>query len=151
VRGGQIGTAAESRAIFIWEGAVAVLPDDRMVRAWERVKCNLSLYDQAVGYWQIQGRILSFMWTLMARTDLRIDMCVTTRGTGFARAVANKAEHQNWPVRYVFAEEAPQLGRNLAYRPDVKRIYYGLEEQRFAFGPHGYHIGPDTPLGLHNA
>jgi hypothetical protein len=111
----------------------------------------LGLYDQAVGYWEIQERTISFMWTLFSRTFWRIDLVVTSRGAGFTQAVARKVLQNNWPIEYIYHGDATVLGRGLAHAPDVKRVYYGLDEHRWAFGPHGYHIDPDTPLGIHNA
>lgn len=138
MRQGQLGTDVERRMIWIFEGALASLPDKKMVRNWERVKCNLGLYDQALGYWEMSERAINMMWTLMARSQFRIDLCVTTRPEGFAQAVAKRVEKENWPVRYVFARTAPELGRGLPTMPDVERVVYGLEEQRWAFGPQGY-------------
>lgn len=143
---GQLGTEGERRVIFIWEGAVARLPDHQMVRTWERVKCNLGLYGQALGYWEVSERGLNMMWTLLARTQYRIDLCVTTRPEGFAQAVAKRVENENWPVRYVFQSAPQDLGRRLPSMPDVDRIYFGLDEQRWAYGPHGTCIQPDQPV-----
>ena len=138
VRQGQLGTEAQRRMIWIWEGAVASLPDKKAVRTWEKVKCNVGLWDQAVSYWEVSERGLAWMWAVLARTDYRVDVCVTTRPEGFAQAVAKRVEKENWPVRYVFARTAPELGKGLSTMPDVERVIYGLEEQRWAFGPQGY-------------
>ena len=146
MRRGQLGTEAEGRVIFIWEGAVASLPDHRMVRAWERVNCNLGRWDQAVGYWKPHQWCLALMWSLLQRTNWRIDMCVTSRGPSFTKALSARVTQENWPVRYVFQSTPQDLGRRLPQMPDVVRIYYGLEEQRFAFGPNGFFIGPDIPI-----
>jgi hypothetical protein len=146
VQKGKLGTEAQRRVIFVWEGAVATLPDYPVVVSIERFKRRLRRWDQALGYWEINRWALNLMWSLLARTDFRIDLAVTTRQPEFAQAVARKCEAENWPVRYVFAEEAPKLGRLLVSMPDVERVYYGLEEQRWAFGPHGYFISPDAPL-----
>lgn len=145
MRNGQLGTEAQRRIIFVWEG-VATLPDSYTVQILERYKRRLHLWDQALGYWEINGWALNLMWTLLVRTDFRIDMAVTTRQPEFAQAVARKCEAENWPVRFVFAESAPKLGRRLASMPDVERVYYGLPEQRWAYGPHGYFISADVPL-----
>jgi hypothetical protein len=146
MRKGQLGTEAERRVIFIWEGAVASLPDYAVVKGLEYSKRHLHLWDQAVDYWQIHRWALNLMWSLLVRTDYRIDMCVTARPVEFAKAVARKCEQENWPVRYVFAQSAPNLGRQLASMADVERVYYGLAEQQFAYGPHGFFISPDVPL-----
>lgn len=143
---GELGTEANSRLIFIWEGAVASLPDKRSTYLLEHIKRRMGLFDEAVGHWEVHPWGLAAMWSLLARTQLRIDLCVTSRQPEFAQAVARKAERENWPVRYVFSETAQDLGRRLATMPDVKRVYYGLPEQRFAFGPHGYFFGPGVPL-----
>lgn len=141
---GQIGTDAEGRVIFIWEGAVASLPDRYTVRTLERYKRRLFLYDQAVGYWEIHPWCLALMWSLMQRTPWRIDMCVTSRDAGFTKALAARATRENWPVRYVFCDA--ELGRKLPQMPDVTRVYYGDESQRFAYGPQGFHLDPSQPI-----
>ena len=100
----------------------------------------MSLFEEAIGYWRIDGKALAWMWAILARTDFRIDLCVTSRETEFARALAHMIERENWPVRYVFAEAPDILGRRLALMRDIERVIYGLDEHRWAFGPHGLHI-----------
>jgi len=94
----------------------------------------------------VQDRALALMWSLNQRTPWRIDLVVTTRGPAFTKALSEKVTQENWPVRYVTYDTPQSLGRALSYMPDVQRVYYGLEEQRFAYGPHGFFCGPDTPL-----
>lgn len=140
MEGGLLGTSAERRMIFIWEGAVATLPEGYTIQMLERYKRRLHLWDQAVDYWQISEYAIKWMWTVWVRSSFRVDICVTTRQPEFAQAVARKCERRNWPVRYVFSESAQTLGRNLPTMPDVERVCYGLEEQRWSFGPQGYRL-----------
>jgi hypothetical protein len=144
MEGGQLGTEAERRMIFIWEGAVATLPDYYGIHNMERLRMAMHRYDAAVQLWQINEFAIKWMWTIWVRAPFRIDICVTTRGPKFAEAVAKKCERRNWPVRYVFAESAQTLGRNLPTMPDVERVCYGLEEQRWAFGPQGFRLARDS-------
>ena len=146
MRRGQLGNDVKQRVIFIWEGGVATLPDTYTVRMLERYKERLTLHEQALGYWKVSGRSINFMWTLLSRTFYRIDVCVTSRGAGFTQALSQKILQENWPVEYVYHAKATDLGRSLAHAPDIKRVYYGLEQHRWIFGPHGYRIGPDNPL-----
>jgi hypothetical protein len=95
-----------------------------------------------VDYWEIHDAALAVMWSFFQRTPLRLDLAVTTREPGFARAVASLSEQSNWPIRYVFAVSATVLGRKLPQMADVDRVYYGLTEQRFAYGPHGVFLNP---------
>ena len=134
---GYLGTGTERRIIFIWEGAVANLPDKRAVQAMETVKCRVKLWDQAVDYWEISEKAVGWMWSIWMRSDMRIDLCVTTRPEPFAKAVTRLVELRNWPVRYVFAAAPADLGRLLPTMPDVDRVFYGLEYQRYAYGPKG--------------
>jgi hypothetical protein len=140
VQKGELGTGTERRIIFIWEGAVAELPDKRAVQAMERLKGALKLWDQALSYWNINSFAIQWMWSMLARTNLRIDVAVTTRPDGFGKAVARLVEYSNWPIRYVFTQPAENLGRMLPTMPDVDRVYYGREEQRWAYGPNGMHL-----------
>lgn len=145
MRRGQIGTTDLHRAIFIWEGAVAVLPGGP-VQTLEWVARRTGRYGQAIGYWKIQSHAVALMWSLLARTHLRIDLCVTTRSERFTQAVAGFVEDHNWPVHYVFCEDPQALGRRLPTMPDVERVYYGLESQRWAYGPTGYHLDRSRPI-----
>jgi hypothetical protein len=130
--------------IFVWEGTVATLPDNAGIRTLEYLARRGGQWRTAVGYWKVNQYGLKWMWSVLERSTLRIDICVTTRPPGFAEAVARKCEQENWPVGYVFAEAAPELGRRLATMPDVERVVYALEEQRWAYGPHGYRLTPDS-------
>jgi hypothetical protein len=129
--------------IFVWEGAVASLPDSPAVRALERCRMQLGQWRLAVDYWQINERAIQWMWSILVRTNFRIDIVVTSRHPHFAKALSYKCDRENWPVRYVFATPADVLGRQLPRMPDVERVVYGLEEHRWSFGPQG--------LSLHNA
>lgn len=144
MRQGQLGTDLQRRMIFIWEGAVASLPDGKTIRLWEKVKGNTGMWDAAVGYWKVNKQALAWMWTILARTEFRIDICVTTRPAPFGRAVAQKCERENWPVRHVFCQPAHELGRRLPTLPDVERVVYGLEDQRWAYGPRGLMLSRET-------
>jgi hypothetical protein len=135
VQKGQLGTDTERRIIFIWEGAVAELPEKRAVKTMESLKGRLNLWDQALEYWDINEVTIKWMWAVLSRTNLRVDVCVTTRPAPFARAFARLCEHNNWPIRYVFAQSPRDLGRALPTMPDVDRVYYGRENQRWALGP----------------
>jgi len=110
----------------------------------EKVKCNLGLWDQALSYWQVRDEAIKWMWSILERTYIRIDVVVTTRPAEFAQALARKCEQENWPIRYVTAESPQKLGRRLSTMPDVKRVFYGLAEQQWAYGPVGYHFGGDV-------
>jgi len=137
VQNGYIGTGTERRFIFVWEGAVAQLPDKRAVRAMESLKRKMKLWDQAVGYWEINDVALKWMWSIMSRTPYRIDMAVTTRPAPFAQALARLVERNNWPIRFIFSASSAELGRLLPTMPDVERVFYGLPQQRWAYGPQG--------------
>ena len=132
---GQLGTGTERRIIFIWEGTVAELPEKRAVKAMESVKAKLGLWDQALAYWDISEVTVKWMWAILSRTNLRIDVCVTTRPPAFAEALSRFSEQNNWPIRYIFARPVGELGRLLPSMPDVDRVYYGRENQRWALGP----------------
>lgn len=139
---GQLGTTVRDRVIFVWEGAVATLPDSRVVQTLESLDRRMGSYGRAVNRWEIHHLALRSMWEIFSRSFLRIDMVVTTRGEGFARAVSRKAQRDNWPVEYIFSETPQALGRLLPSMPDVNRVYYGLEEQRWSYGPRGVFLDP---------
>lgn len=142
---GQLGTEIQKRFIFIWEGTVAHLPDRPMVRNLEWSKRRLHLWDQAVGYWVLHDIAIKWMWTLLVRTDIRTDVCVTSRSDDFAQAVARRLERDGLPVRYVFADSPNSLGRRLPVMPDVDRVYFGLEHQRWAYGHKGVLLNEAHP------
>ena len=137
---GQLGTSVQQRVIFVWEGTLAHLPDGPGPGAVESMCRKLGRYERAVGYWKIHDSTVAVIWTLFQRTPFRIDLAVTTREDRFAKAVADLSDRNGWPIRYVFAMTAPALGRRLPYMADVECVYYGLAEQRFNFGPHGYFL-----------
>lgn len=124
---------------------MAVLPG-RPIQTLEWLARRTGQFDHAVGYWKPHQHALGLMWSLLARTPLRIDLCVTTRSERFAQAVAHKIEVENWPISYVFASAPEDLGRRLPYSPDAERVYYGLESQRWAYGPQGYFLSRDAPI-----
>jgi hypothetical protein len=145
VEKGQLGTESQHRFIFIWEGTLAHLPEARPTRDLEWLNRKLKRWDRALSLWEIHDLAIKWLWSIMTRTDMRVDVCVTTRPAPFALALARKMEAENWPVRYVFAHTAAGLGRMLPHMPDVDRVYYGLEEQRWIYGPNGTFFNEKQP------
>lgn len=144
MRHGELGTDQQRRMIFVWEGAVASLPDHRLVRQLEWVDRHTGSWDRALTRWQIHEFGLKWMWTMLVRTDFRLDMVVTTRPPEFAKALARKVEEENWPIRFVSSMPADVLGRRLASMYDVERVIYGLEEQQWVYGTHGLLLNKTT-------
>jgi hypothetical protein len=144
VERGQLGTQVPRRVIFIWEGTVASLPPYQAAQSLERLNRRLHRWNRAVSLWRINDLALRSMWQIFQRTFLRIDMVVTTREEGFARAVSRLVIQNNWPVEYVTCQSADRLGRQLASMPDVERVYYGLEEQQWSYGPKGVFLDPQA-------
>jgi hypothetical protein len=142
VEHGQLGTEVQHRVIFVWEGAVASLPDNRATHALEAIKRRMALWNAAVRYWEINPMAVAAMWQIHERTTLRIDLAVTSRGPNFAIAVAKLIQDRNWPVRSIFCETPDSLGRMLPQMPDVDRVYYGMDEHRWALGPRGMFFDP---------
>lgn len=139
---GQLGTEIQHRVIFVWEGAVASLPENRTTRSLEAIKRRMARWDAAVRCWEINTMAIAAMWQIHERTLLRIDMAVTSRGPNFALAVAKLIQERNWPVRAIFCETPDALGRMLPNMPDVDRVYYGVPEHRWALGPRGTFFDP---------
>jgi hypothetical protein len=142
VERGQLGTEIQHRVIFVWEGAVASLPDDRGSRALEAVQRRLGRFDAAVRHWDIHDLAVRTIWQIHQRSTLRIDMAVTSRGPSFGLAVARLCQERNWPVRAIFCETPSSLGRMLPNMPDVDRVYYGDPDHRWALGPRGAFFNP---------
>jgi len=101
-------------------------------------------WEKAVSYWKLNEFGVKWMWAIHERSMMRIDICVTTRSGNFAHAVSRMCERENWPVSYLTALPAHELGRRLATMPDVDRVVYGREDQRWAYGPHGYLLTPES-------
>jgi hypothetical protein len=137
---GQLGTQVQRRIIFIWEGVLAELPDHRAVHQLEWIDRQLGRWDTAVSRWEINHNALNWMWAILARTEFRVDVVVTTRPPSFSQALAKLSDRNNWPIRYIANETAQGLGRLLPAMPDIDRVYYGREDQRWAYGPHGVHF-----------
>jgi hypothetical protein len=137
---GQLGTAIQQRVIFIWEGAFAAPPSSHLTESLLR---KTHRWDSAVGLWEIHPVMVGQVWYLRNHTPYLVDLAVTTRESGFTRSVAKLVERENIPIRYVFRIEPEKLGQRLPYMPDVVRVFWGLESQRWVFGPKGYGVPPD--------
>ena len=143
---GQLGTGVSRRFIIVWEGAMAELPTKgTAVVARERILRRFHAWDEAVAMWKIHDLMANQIWDLI-RVGYRCDVVVTTREKQFARAVSREIERLNIPVSYVWAQTADSLGRELMYRPDVERVFYGLEYQRYSYGPKGFCVTPGHPF-----
>lgn len=104
----------------------------------ERLLRRLHRWDESVALWQVYEAMANQVWYLRIHANYLCDLVITTREKNFAMAVARRMETENIPIRHVFAMDPIKLGQRLPYMPDVVRVFYSLESQRYAYGPRGY-------------
>lgn len=138
------GGKPAQRLLFIWEGTLGVLPPSAEVR--ERLFTRLKWWEKAAGLWAINPAAVTRIWDLWNRYDFRCDLVVTTRPEAFAKALENRLEHEDTPVRHVTAMDPGVLARKLVYMPDVTWVIFGDPAQQFTYGSKGRFMPHDGKL-----
>jgi hypothetical protein len=135
MQNGDLSNEIPRRILFIWEAGLGKVPKSAV--RMEKRSCKRQHWDDAANRWELDQHGVAVVWDYWQRYDLRCDLIVTTRPPAFAAALQDRLERENVPIRYTAAMEAAQLGRRLAYMPDVLHVVYDDENLRWMFGAKG--------------
>jgi hypothetical protein len=121
MQNGDLSNEIPRRILFIWEAGLGKVPKSEA--RMEKRSCKRQHWDDAANRWELDQH--------------GVAVVVTTRPPAFAAALQDRLERENVPIRYTAAMEAAQLGRRLAYMPDVLHVVYDDENLRWMFGAKG--------------
>jgi hypothetical protein len=134
VRGGDIEAFVALRFVFVFDGLLAKLPDSRkklykgylIAHQWKRAFC----------LWDINRMGLAHLRDVYWRHDFRIDV-VTWQPPEIAELIGGFFDESNIPVTHTSAFEPEHFERELAYMPDVVKVFHGDQSMPFRFGGKG--------------
>jgi len=126
---GQLGVDDRPATVFVFDGLIAVCEQPRL----ERWHLRLRHWDQALQAWTFDYRVCDYIYNLIGRYNLPIDV-VTWRPSGFAAALHDRLWEMDVPVRETKSAVYRSLSQRIATDPMVSIVYDADESHRYAYG-----------------
>jgi hypothetical protein len=138
--GNDIDNGVEPRVLFVFEGLVARPPSGSdVVKA--KVAAKFGRWDTVLRQWELDSMATRQMWDLVSRRNMRFDVVTFTHGEGFAEAIAKRFDDLALPVtRVLYYADQQELARDLAFQPDVQRVFHADPRQSLMFGGRGRYV-----------
>src|ERR1700739_4281901 len=127
---GDISSEVSPRFVWIWEGLVATLPENRRAKEWAYRKAHM--LTRAVNQWEINPRIKAVIWDLAWRHRYGNDIVTFLP---MEEAIAQKLG--DIPATVKWFPDAAALSRQLSYMPHIQRVFFAEPSLSLAFGSVG--------------
>jgi hypothetical protein len=142
VLAGDLDNRMPMRVLIIFEKTLGFLDNKHAKR--EALAQRLHRWDKAAEYWDLDEGMISRIWDLYTRYDLRTDVVVTSRPSEFSKALASKLEERDLPVRRVLTSTVGELAHMLPRMPDVYTVLYADPDMLAPFGAKGQFLASTT-------
>lgn len=141
---GDLSAEVAPRIVIVFEGIVGILPDPNDKKYLKAI--NKKLWAEAIRCWKLDGRVLGLLWHLTANKSLNIEVC-TWLGPDMAEAIRDLLDEANVPVRDVWSSTPAKLSRELAYLPDIIKVYDPDPNHVFTYGGKGEYVTTVSQIG----
>jgi hypothetical protein len=135
VQGGDLSNRLPPRWLVVFEGVIGVHPEPRLRQQYD-FWAKTRRWNRAVRTFQPEADVIKRLWDMTWRQDYKFDVATFLPcGSG---PVRTWLDVNNVPAVNVLPYEAPvDLGKRLAYMPDVYAVVHASEEDRFMYGHRG--------------
>lgn len=139
VQNGDLSNKVTPRVLLVFEGSLGFIDGARMDHFdayatkgdWHEAWCQ----------WEINKLLARRLWDIQARQGTRVSIVTYIHDTEeCARGLEELMEDLNLPTQDVTATDPWKLSREIAYMPDVVRIYDANSETAFMYGQKGHHL-----------
>lgn len=129
------------KIVLCFEGALAWVPpgDKRALKQYERAMAR-ERWAEAADLFVFNQKMETVLWDRAYRMSMQIDIVTYLGPDAWAEEVARRIGEEELPVHTVWASTPQKLGRHLAYRPDIIRVYDPFPENVLMYGPKGTYI-----------
>lgn len=141
MKGNDLGNLVSPRDILVFEGLLGLIPDPKVAKQEAKFR-GKKKWVEAVACYEINELLARKIWQMVWDYSLEIDL-VTYHSHGFAKALEERMDRENLPVRRVWHEEPNVLARRLATMLDVRTIYDPFPDHQFLYGGKSRVISPD--------
>ncbi|MDP9870448.1 hypothetical protein [Streptosporangium brasiliense] len=140
MKNGDISNEVSPRLLIEFEGLLgAKLTSRRMYLVARRLR----RWEQAADLWDLDDLVIKVIIDLTWRLHQEIDV-VTTGPREFARALGDRLDNEQVPVRRVWTYDPRYLARRLISMPYVTAVYTPDPKHALMYGSRGRVITPET-------
>ena len=137
--GGDISNEASPRLVFVWEGLLAQLPAD--AAPLEARLLKKKKWTRALDLWSESEHMRHVLMDLTWRSHVSVDiLCMHPRG--FATVLRARLDEEGYPYGNLYNFGLMAFDRELAYMPNVQRVFHAFGRMPFLFGSRGQLIRP---------
>lgn len=136
MQGGDIAIPVSQRILIIFDGFVAKPPSKPKEKAQYKLAVRLHNWRRAFDLWSIHPLGVAHLNDLHYRWSLRFDL-VTWQPMQFAAEIERWVEAMNIPVAHVHYSTPEKLAREIAYMPDVVKVFDPDPSHRWRYGSRG--------------
>lgn len=144
MRYGDLSNVVAPRLLIVFEGAVGVLPADRVKEYDKAVRKND--WDAAVNLFDLNELILQRIMYLTFSKDFNISVVTWLPGSACV-SIYDRLADQSIPVRSCFASTPDVLARMLPYNPDIRCVYDPDPSHILKFGSRGSVLTDASQIG----
>jgi hypothetical protein len=142
MKGNDLDNLIVPRDVLVWEGLLGLIPDKKIAEQEEKYRAK-EKWKSAVACYEVNEMLARRLWDMSWRYSLEIDL-LTYHGHPFAKALEDRIERENLPIRRVWSEEPNILARRLATMVDVRTVYDPFPDHQFLYGSRGRVLLPET-------
>ncbi len=139
MQNGNLSNVVTPRVILVFEGALGFIDGERIQNF--DAYASRGDWHEAWCQWEINRLLARRIWDIQARQGIRISIVTYIHDTTeCARGLEMLMEDLNLPTQDVTATDPWKLSREIAYMPDVVRIYDANRETAFMYGQKGVYL-----------
>lgn len=142
VQNGDLSNKVSPRILLVFEGALGFCSNEKKFakaaakQDWER----------ALSFWEFNELLIRQILWLFHRRDVNTEI-VTFKPEGFATELRYRLDTMDIPVHRVWSTSPENLGRQIAYMPDLACVYDPEPERWLMYGSKGRLLSRATELG----
>lgn len=136
MQGGDISNRLPPRWLIVFEGVIGQHPEPADRAAYDMYR-KVRAHRRALMTFKPDEHARKVLWDLTWRRDYKFDV-VSFLPYQTAKFVPGWLDHYNVPaVNTLFYDTPFELGKQLAYMPDVLAVVHAAAENRFTYGDRG--------------
>lgn len=146
MQNGNLSNVVTPKVLLVAEGTLLFIDGDRVDHAnayaakgdWYEAWCQ----------WEVNILLARKIWDVQMRQGIRVSLVTYIDDSHeCSRGLEELMDKLNLPVREVIATDPEKLARELAYMPDVVRVYDGNRETAGMYGRKGVYLRDYMTLG----
>ena len=143
MQNGDLSNQVSARVLIVFEGALGFCTDEKKFKK----AADRGNWERAAECWELNELMVRRILWLFYHKDVHTEV-VTFLPSGFADELAELLEDKyDLPVHRVWASTPELLGRQIAYMPDLARVYDPEPQRWLMYGGKGRFLTSVSQVG----